>query len=250
MESFHEGNIVWIQDYHFLMLPSYLLRKLKGAIIAIYLHAPFPSSEIFRCLASRTDILRAMLCANHIGFLVFEHVRHFLTSCKRLLGLNYKTSYNGMLELEYNGRKVMITCSHIEPDTSHLFNILNKMEGNEESMKIKKTFESYIFDSENKRKFVLASVDRLEGLSALPLKLRAFDKLMASNPHLRKAVVLIQIGLSLDSRPNDYNQAREYVTKFVEVRLIIAHLKSKCHEFLSFILCRRLTEDGPPLEKK
>ncbi|DBA04988.1 TPA: hypothetical protein N0F65_006990 [Lagenidium giganteum] len=216
IENYHDGNLVWIQDCHFLMLPSYLLRKLRGAVIAVYLHVPFPSSEIFRCLAMRTEILRAMLCADHIGFLIFEHARHFLTSCKRLLGLSYKTSENGMLVVEYNGRKVCITCSHIEPDIAHLHNILDHTDVNEEASRFKKRIEKCTVDANKKRKTVITSVDRLEGLNALPLKLRAFDRFLANNPDKRKSLVLVQIGLSLDSRPNDYQQTREYVHRFVQ----------------------------------
>ena len=32
------------------------------------MHQPFPSSEIFRCLTYREELLRGMLCADHIGF--------------------------------------------------------------------------------------------------------------------------------------------------------------------------------------
>ncbi|KAF1329030.1 Trehalose-phosphatase, partial [Globisporangium splendens] len=214
IESYHDGDLIWIHDFHFLMLPSYLLRKVRTALVAIYLHVPFPSSEIFRCLAVRTEILRAMLCADHIGFLIFEHARHFLTSCKRLLGLNYTTSQNGMLVIEYNGRKINISCSHIEPDVSHLHDILEHVDGDKDALSFKKKIEEHLYDGDKKRKFVIASVDRLEGLTALPLKLRAFDRFLSLHPDKRKSVVLVQIGLSLDSRPNDYHQTREYVVKF------------------------------------
>lgn len=43
-------HIVWIQDYHLLLVPQ-MLRQLKpDALIGLFLHIPFPSSEIFRCL--------------------------------------------------------------------------------------------------------------------------------------------------------------------------------------------------------
>ncbi|TMW64835.1 hypothetical protein Poli38472_009002 [Pythium oligandrum] len=215
IERYHEGNMIWIHDFHFLMLPSYLLRKLRTAMIAVYLHVPFPSSEIFRCLAMRTEILRAMLCADHIGFLIFEHARHFLTSCKRLLGLNYKTSPSGMLVVEYNGRLVNISCSHIEPDISYLHSIMDRNDRAEDTQRFRESIEQHIYDAQKQRKFVITSVDRLEGINGLPLKLRAFDRFLSSQPAKRGSVILVQIGLSLDSRPNDYRQTREYVQKFV-----------------------------------
>ena len=43
--------IIWVHGYELLLLPSYLLRKLPGAKVALFLDVPFPSSEIFRTLA-------------------------------------------------------------------------------------------------------------------------------------------------------------------------------------------------------
>lgn len=44
-----DGDLVWIQDYHLMLLPS-LLRKAttKNIKIGWFLHTPFPSSEIYR----------------------------------------------------------------------------------------------------------------------------------------------------------------------------------------------------------
>lgn len=44
-------DIVWIQDYHLMLLPS-MLRELLSSTssvkIGFFLHTPFPSSEIYR----------------------------------------------------------------------------------------------------------------------------------------------------------------------------------------------------------
>lgn len=45
--------LVWIHDYHLLLVPHLLRQKLPGAAIGVFIHAPFPSSEIFRCLPSK-----------------------------------------------------------------------------------------------------------------------------------------------------------------------------------------------------
>ncbi|KAL3674533.1 hypothetical protein V7S43_000481 [Phytophthora oleae] len=220
VESYHNGDLVWLHDFHFLMLPSYLLRRLRTALVTMYLHVAFPSSEIFRCLAMRTEILRAMLCADHIGFLTFEHARHFLTSSKRLLGLDYKTCPNGMLVIEYNGRKIHISCSHVEPDVTHLHEMLDKnvAEVNGAALEFAAHVKNAIMAGRDleQRRIVIGSVDRLEGLTAIPLKLRAFDRFLATHPEKRGSVVLVQIGISLDSRPNDYHRTRDYVLKFTE----------------------------------
>ncbi|OQR93058.1 alpha,alpha-trehalose-phosphate synthase UDP-forming [Achlya hypogyna] len=210
IENWETGSIIWIHDYPLLVLASYLLRKLHGGSIAIFMHVPFPSSEIFRTLAVRTEILRAMLCANHIGFLVFEHARHFLTACKRLLGLNYKTSHNGMLTVEYNGRLVLITCSHCGTELHRMSDLMARLEVDAMAT----TFQAKLRPHIDGR-FVLTAVDRLEGLCGIPLKLRALDRFLALYPSKRDQIVLLQAGISIDARPNDYHQTKQYVESFV-----------------------------------
>jgi len=69
---YKSGDVMWIQDYHLLLTPSYISRKIRAANIGLFLHVPFPSSEVFRTLSSRKELLRGMLNADHIGFHLFE----------------------------------------------------------------------------------------------------------------------------------------------------------------------------------
>lgn len=45
---------VWINDYHLMLLPGLVREKLPHAVIGFFLHIPFPSSELFRCLPSKS----------------------------------------------------------------------------------------------------------------------------------------------------------------------------------------------------
>lgn len=50
----HNDNLVWVHDYHLLLVPGMVREKLPKARIGLFIHAPFPSSEIFRCLPSKS----------------------------------------------------------------------------------------------------------------------------------------------------------------------------------------------------
>ena len=71
--------------------------------IGWFLHTPFPSSEIYRTLPRRKEILRGpstptppsplptrllagVMAADLVGFHIYDYVRHFLSSCNRILG--------------------------------------------------------------------------------------------------------------------------------------------------------------------
>ena len=58
-----------------------------GAQVGWFLHTPFPSSEIYRTLPVREEVLRAVLKADLIGFHTYDYARHFVSACTRILGL-------------------------------------------------------------------------------------------------------------------------------------------------------------------
>jgi trehalose-6-phosphate synthase len=52
VDQYQSGDTIWIHDYHLLLVPSMVRSKLPKAKIGLFVHSPFPSSEIFRCLPS------------------------------------------------------------------------------------------------------------------------------------------------------------------------------------------------------
>lgn len=124
------GDMVWVQDYHLMLLPMLLRgliespkvaathsaelgelthdianpppltpREVSDIKIGFFLHTPFPSSEIYRILPVRREILLGVLHCDLIGFHTYDYARHFLSSCTRILGL--PTMPNGV---EFEGR--------------------------------------------------------------------------------------------------------------------------------------------------
>lgn len=65
-QVYNEGDMVWVHGFHLLLLPSFLTRVLRTARVGLFLHTPFPSSEIFRTLPFREDLLRGMLNADQV----------------------------------------------------------------------------------------------------------------------------------------------------------------------------------------
>lgn len=107
-------DYVWIHDYHLMVLPSLLRRRLHKVACGMFLHSAFPSSEIFRAFPKREELLRSMLNADVIGFHTFDYARHFLSCCSRMLGLEHRTK-RGSILMNYYGRdvhlKILPTCA-------------------------------------------------------------------------------------------------------------------------------------------
>ncbi len=84
-KSYKRGDIIWVHDYHLLLVPAMIRKKLPDAQIGFFLHTAFPSSEVFRCLSVRKELLEGMLGANLVAFQTREYAQHFLQTCSRLL---------------------------------------------------------------------------------------------------------------------------------------------------------------------
>lgn len=75
-----------------------------------FMHAPFPTSEVFRSLSIRDELITSILANNIVGFHTFAHARHFMQSCKRISGLNFQSRVGGRLGVEYHGRCASSPC--------------------------------------------------------------------------------------------------------------------------------------------
>jgi len=80
-------DIIWVQDYQLMLLPSLLRQHLPEARIGFFLHIPFPSFELFRTLENREELIRGVLGADLIGFHTYHYMRHFISSLYRITGI-------------------------------------------------------------------------------------------------------------------------------------------------------------------
>lgn len=83
--AYQDGDIIWVNDYHLMLLPAMLRTRLPGASIGFFMHVAFPSSEIFRCLSVRVDLLKGVLGSDLIGFQTANYARHFRQTVSRIL---------------------------------------------------------------------------------------------------------------------------------------------------------------------
>jgi len=123
---YDERTMVWVHGYELIPCLPQLARKLHatGTRVGFSLHRPFPSSEIFRTLSVRVELLRAILSANLITFHLYEYVRHFTTCCRRILGLDDESVGAGEIYLDVDGRRVYILALHGGLDPDHVMRSL------------------------------------------------------------------------------------------------------------------------------
>ena len=58
VERYKPGDLVWVHDYHLMLLPQMLRDERPDVAVGFFLHIPFPSSEIFPILPRREELLQ------------------------------------------------------------------------------------------------------------------------------------------------------------------------------------------------
>ncbi len=210
VQCFNEGDLIWIHGFHLLILPSFLTRRIPMAKVGLFLHTPFPSSEIFRTLWCREDLLRGMMNADQVGFHLFEYARHFLTCSRRLLGLKYgmipDESGGHNLAIEMNGRHVAVTSIHAGIEPLVLNQVLTHQSTKEKAESIRNQF---------KGKVIFCAIDRMESLKGIPLKMLGIERFLNRCPEWVGKIVLVQVGISAFERGDDYIRTKSEVIALV-----------------------------------
>ncbi|XP_057450907.1 probable alpha,alpha-trehalose-phosphate synthase [UDP-forming] 7 [Lotus japonicus] len=178
-----EDDYIWIHDYHLMVLPTFIRRRFNRAKIGFFLHSPFPSSEIYRTLPVREEILKALLNSDIIGFHTFDYARHFLSCCSRMLGLEYQ-SKRGYLGLEYYGRTISIK---IMPVGIHMGRIESVMRMADEECKVRELRHKFA------GKTILLGVDDMDIFKGINLKILAMEQMLRQHPKWQGRAVLVQI---------------------------------------------------------
>ncbi|CAI0560687.1 unnamed protein product [Linum tenue] len=165
--------------FHY-MLP---LRRFTRLRMGFFLHSPFPSSEIYRTLPVREEILKALLNADLIGFHTFDYARHFLSCCSRMLGLEYQ-SKRGYIGLEYYGRTIGIKIMPVGIHMGQIETVLKHADNEWRVKELKQQFQG---------KTVLLGVDDMDIFKGLNLKLLAMEAMLKQHPKWQGRAVLVQI---------------------------------------------------------
>ncbi|KAI4372015.1 hypothetical protein MLD38_010303 [Melastoma candidum] len=178
-----EDDYVWIHDYHLMVLPTFLRRRFIKLRMGFFLHSPFPSSEIYRTLPVREEILKALLNADLIGFHTFDYARHFLSCCSRILGLEYQ-SKRGYIGLEYYGRTIGIKIMPVGIHMGQIQSVLKLADKEWRVSELRQQFEG---------KTVLLGVDDMDIFKGVNLKLLAMEQMLKQHPKWQGRAVMVQI---------------------------------------------------------
>ena len=186
-KNWKRGDSIWVQDYHLLLVPAMLRKLLPDAQIGFFLHIAFPSSEVFKCLAPRKELLEGILGANLIGFQTSEYCRHFLQTCSRILCVE---ATNDGIQMEDRFINVGTFPIGIDPTS---WDKRRHTEDVEQWVDI--ISERY----QDKR--LIVSRDKIDSVRGIRQKLLSYELFLNTYPEWAEKVVLIQVATSTTEQP-------------------------------------------------
>ncbi|HXG76008.1 MAG TPA: bifunctional alpha,alpha-trehalose-phosphate synthase (UDP-forming)/trehalose-phosphatase [Gaiellaceae bacterium] len=201
------GTRVWVHDFHLMLLPALLRRRAPDLAIGYFLHIPFPSSEVYRLLPAREQVLRGLLGADYVSFQVGDYARHFRSSCLRILGLD--SSPDG---LELDGRRVAIGVDPIGIDVAGFRSVLQESETARLLAQLERQYEG--------RRLVLG-VERLDYTKGIPQKLLAFERFLEEDPARARTTTMLQVVVPSRLESPEYRAQRD------EIELLIARINGR-----------------------
>lgn len=178
-EIIHKDDIVWIQDYHLMLLPQMIREQKEDVNIGYFHHIPFPSYELFRVLPERAEILKGLLGCDLIGFHTHEYMRHFISASERVL------------DLSYNLDEVLVDNREVHVDTYPMG--INYKKFNDAILnQTVKGLVSELKSNYSAQKLIL-SVDRLDYSKGIINRLKGFSGFLKNNPQYHGKVTLMMI---------------------------------------------------------
>lgn len=196
-----EGDLIWIHDFHLMLLPQ-MIRKINPRVkIGFFLHIPFPSSEIYRLLSVRSEILMGMLGADLIGFHTYGYARHFRSACLHVLGLE---STPDLIHMRTHDVRVGVFPVGIEVEKHKAAYSLPEVKREVDQVR-----------AQYKNKKIIVGIDRLDHSKGLEQKLRGFERFLEKYPDLRSQVVLIQLMVPSRIATREYRRLKRTLDELV-----------------------------------
>ncbi|MFC4455474.1 bifunctional alpha,alpha-trehalose-phosphate synthase (UDP-forming)/trehalose-phosphatase [Deinococcus sonorensis] len=198
--QYHPGDLIWVHDYQLALVPGQLRERLPDARIGMFWHIPWPAQDVFRTLPWDAQILKGMLGADLIGMHTPSYVRHFLSACESVLGLEV-----GRNTVVWEGRTVQVQSRPIGIETATFEELAASPEVETLSSRIRQGLQT----------MMLLGVDRLDYTKGIPERLEAFDAFLDAYPDLRGRVTLVQIAVPSREEVESYAQLRSQVEGLV-----------------------------------
>jgi trehalose 6-phosphate synthase/phosphatase len=201
LEIANPEDVIWVHDYHLMLLPKLLKREHPNIGVGFFLHTPFPSPDIFRLLPWREEILDGLLEADLVGFHTYSYVQNFLLTVRRLIGLNHTLGK-------------IIVGDHLVKVDSFPIGIDYELFANAGTRsKVQARIKKLSTRLGKTRKIL--SIDRLDYTKGVLHRLEGFDLFLRNYPEYKGNVTLLLVAVPSRTKVQHYQTLKRKVDELV-----------------------------------
>lgn len=205
-EAGQDPAFVFVQDYHFGLLPRMLKERNNNLIVAHFWHIPWPTPQAFQAFPWKEELLDGLLGNDLLGFHLRYHCQNFLDTVDRVL--EAKVDYE-RFEVTRRGKVTVVRPFPISID-------VEAHEAAATSQAVDQEMERW---SDQLRLGDVAlgiGIDRIDYTKGIPERLHALDRLLEMYPEYRERLVFVQIGVPSRTHVKPYKMIDDEIDELVE----------------------------------
>ncbi len=216
--------IVFVQDYHFALLPRLVKEARPDARVAIFWHIPWPNPEAFGICPWQAELLDGLLGADIIGFHIPLHCNNFLGTVDR--ALESRTSREHMT-VRRHGHTSAVRPYPVSVAFSGSLRDFEELDAAEEQAEAEAESNEEAEVLASRRRELLAEfgvradsmvlgVDRLDYTKGIVERLLAIEQLLVDRPWHHGRTTMVQIAAPSRTRIPSYAELARKVEETVE----------------------------------
>jgi trehalose-6-phosphate synthase len=205
-ETRGEPSFVFIQDYHFGLLPRMLKQQNPNLIVAQFWHIPWPNRETFRAFPWKEELLDGMLGNDLLGFHLRYHCSNFLETVDR----NIEALVDSEKALvRRSGHTTAVRAFPISIDyDSHC--------ATADSEEVRQETGAWLARLGGRTRYVGIGIDRVDYTKGIPERLAALDVFFARHPEYRGELTFVQVGVPSRTAIGSYELLNQRIAADIE----------------------------------
>jgi trehalose 6-phosphate synthase len=196
---------IFVQDYHFALLPRMLKRARPDLVVMQFWHIPWPNREVMRICPWQEELLDGLLGNDLLSFHIQYHCNNFLETVDRSLEARvdmerFAVTRDGHITL------VQPHPVSIDPDVNTALAPQNVYE-EERDLRNRLRVRNHL---------LLVGVDRVDYTKGIPERFQAVDRLLTLHPDLKGQIHLVQVGAPSRVHIPTYRDLNEQLAELAE----------------------------------
>lgn len=198
--------LVFVQDYHFTLLPRLIKERNPSIIVAQFWHIPWPNPEVMRICPWQEEILYGLLGNDLLGFQIRYYSDNFLNTVNS--SIECKVDWERHI-VSQRGKKTAVRSFPISIDFAKFSRGARQPSVAEEVNRLRKQLGL-------SQEIIGIGIDRVDYTKGIPDRLRAIDCFFEKYPDYQKQVVFVQVGVQSRVHLSSYKRINAEIETLVE----------------------------------